>query len=93
MLFPFSNGFEPFSNWFFVKSQDFLNAVTFVNNKDLNYIISSVVICVFMPLLIYIPLIKRNWNEVKAKWKYILLGFVLLNLPIVYGVLKFKKIL
>lgn len=93
IVISFTSGFEPFSNWFFVKSQDFLNAVTFVNNKDLNYVISSVVICVFIPLLIYIPLIKRNWSEVKAKWKYILLGFVLLNLPIVYGVLKFRKIL
>lgn len=93
IVISFTTGFEPFSKWFFVKSQDFLNAFPFVPDPDLNYVISSVVICIFIPLFIYFPLIKRNWSTFKAKWKYILIGFVLLNLPIVYGVLKFKKIL
>lgn len=88
-----TSGFESFSNWFFAKSQDFLNAVTFVNNKDLNYEIASVVICVFIPILIYIPLIKRNWSIVKEKWKYILVIFIILNLPIVFGILKYTKTL
>ncbi len=85
------SGFESFSNWLFVKSQDFLNAVTFVKDKDLNYVISSVVICVFIPILIYIPLIKRNWSIIKEKWNYILLIFIILNLPIVYGVFKITQ--
>lgn len=87
----FTTGFESFSNWLFAKSQDFLNAITFVNDKNLNYVISSVIICVVIPLIIYIPLIKRNWRIIKAKWKYILLISIILNIPIIYGALKYTK--
>lgn len=91
IVISFTSGFKSFSEWFFVKSQDFLNAFPFVPDPNLNYVVSSVVICVIIPLLIYIPLIKRNWIVIKTQWKYILLAFIVINLPILYGALRYSN--
>jgi len=48
--------FSSFSNWLFQKSVDFLNLF---NNVGSNYVASSVIICVLIPIIIYIILIKK----------------------------------
>jgi len=45
--------FEVFSNWLFQKSVDFLKWFDLIG---LNYVQASVVICVFLPILIYFGL-------------------------------------
>ncbi len=91
IVISFTSGYKSFSEWFFVKSQDFLNAFPFFPDPNLNYVVSSVVICVIIPLLIYIPLVKRNWSFIKTNWIYILLSFIVINLAILYGALKYTK--
>ncbi|EDP95341.1 hypothetical protein U8527_16085 [Kordia algicida OT-1] len=48
--------FTRFCNWLFQKSVDFLN--TF-NTLGSNYVASSVIICVLIPIVIYVILIKK----------------------------------
>lgn len=50
------NDFKSFCNWLFDKSVDFLNVFNAVGS---NYIASSVIICVFIPLVIYALLIRK----------------------------------
>jgi len=83
-------GFNNVCDWLFLRSVDFLNSFPFVNDGNLNYIVSSVIICVVIPVLIYIPLIKRNWAYIKEKWLYILFITILFNLIVLYGIYRFK---
>lgn len=50
--------FTDFSNSLFDKSADFLKSFSFLG---MNYIVSSVVICVFIPILIYGILIRKAY--------------------------------
>ena len=46
--------FREWSDWAFMRSVDFLN---YFNRWGGNYVLNSVVICVFVPILIYVGLI------------------------------------
>lgn len=48
--------FTRFSDWLFQKSVDFLNLF---NSVGSNYVASSVIICVLIPIVIYIVLIRK----------------------------------
>ncbi|WP_046756725.1 hypothetical protein [Kordia jejudonensis] len=50
----FIPNFTSFCNWLFQKSVDFLNAF---NNFGSTYVASSVIVCVLIPIVIYIILI------------------------------------
>ncbi|WP_299253757.1 hypothetical protein [uncultured Lacinutrix sp.] len=54
----FINDFTVFSNWLFDISADFLRSFDSVGS---NYTASSVIICVFIPIVIYFLLIKKAY--------------------------------
>ena len=54
--------FERFCNWLFQKSVDFLNIF---NNVGSDYVASSVIICVLIPIVIYVILIKKVLSHKK----------------------------
>lgn len=58
----FIKDFSEFSNWLFDKSADFLRGF---DSFGMNYTIASVVICVFIPILIYGVLIKKVYFNKK----------------------------
>ncbi len=81
-------GFKYFSNILFATSVHFLYQFPFTNKPDYDYVIASVVICVFVPILIYISLIKRNYAIIKRNWKMITLGIIIINAFVSYGIVK-----
>ena len=52
----FIKDFTLFSNWLFDISADFLRSFDFIGS---NYVMSSVIICVLIPIVIYFALIKK----------------------------------
>ncbi|WP_055446408.1 hypothetical protein [Lacinutrix mariniflava] len=52
----FIKDFTLFSNWLFDISADFLRSFDFIGS---NYVMSSVIICVLIPIVIYFVLIKK----------------------------------
>ncbi|WP_420573312.1 hypothetical protein [Kordia sp.] len=52
--------FSSFCNWLFQKSVDFLNLF---NDVGSNYVASSVIICVMIPIVIYIVLIRKAFYK------------------------------
>lgn len=52
----FIPNFTHFCDWLFQKSVDFLNVF---NDVGSNYVASSVIICVLIPIVIYVILIKK----------------------------------
>ena len=50
------NDFEKFSEWLFNKSAMFLNSFSFIG---WNYTIASVIICVFVPIIVFVPVQKN----------------------------------
>jgi len=61
----FIKDFSKFSNWLFDKSADFLRGF---DSFGMNYTIASVVICVFIPILIYGVLIKKAYFNKKSNY-------------------------
>lgn len=88
-IFVIFNKFSVYCNWLFFRSVDFLNAFPFVNDPGNNYIVSSVIFCVVIPIAIYIPLIKKNWLFFRKNWLYVLITLVGFNLFVVFGIYKF----
>jgi len=88
IVFSLIYGFRDFSSILFVSSANFLHQFPFTNKPDYDYVIASVVICVFVPILIYVPLIKRNLAVIKHNWKLIASLFVVVNAIVSYGVVK-----
>lgn len=56
------NDFSSFSNWLFDKSADFLRGFEFLG---IDYIASSVIICVIIPIAVYYILIKKAYFSKK----------------------------
>ncbi|WP_055436745.1 hypothetical protein [Lacinutrix algicola] len=60
----FTDDFTVFSNWLFDISADFLRSFNVVGS---NYIASSVIICVLIPIVIYFVLIKKAFFKKNKK--------------------------
>ncbi len=56
------NDFRTFSNWLFFLSVDFLNLF---NSTGSTYMLSSVIICLFLPIGIYVFLIRKAYFRKK----------------------------
>jgi hypothetical protein len=53
--------FREFCDWLFLASVDFLNLFNTVGS---NYVVSSVIICVLIPIIIYVVLIRKAfWSK------------------------------